>query len=552
MATLDTLADVPTTEEKTKEYTQSFLARIRSFHNDPLHSAAYLGNLAQFLHKPNQNSARHARQPNPQRFKPKSFAEEDCRPFVYEYSLFSGVVPKLTTFDDVDKYKQTISIESYNADCNELIFLAGRPSAEWLSAVGARYKLDHRFFHQHLSFLPTGQRDWFTAPTLPSRSHNVVRFCIPSLLFVGEHRYVNIGDLQKARGDCERQLLSRFRSYQEGTLIEAGKSIVRRMNIHSGDNLVIEQELSFSLLKRGDRWTVLVWTDSGQDTDFSFVPTPDTDQFKGAVDRFEFCPVFFEKDLSEKPHLSRPPTGTQNPRLRQALSSLPGNYGYTLEWTEASLDPMFAIQELFTFHAASELQYVNMLEQFVTDQISRAESKQAGTEMSSILHFDYARSILIRHEADIQNLLGSLDTCLKGWNQKATQTHCNSEQLRSTLRIDLKYLSTRIQHIIKRCEAGRSTIMSNASIEEVKRSNEQAVLVTGLTKATNRLTFIFLPISFLTSVFGMNFRQLGQGTLSIWLWVAIALPLLACCILLVESGSYLKTVLRRCLGCLSG
>lgn len=272
MATLDTLADVPTTEgnfsnfllltiesnlsvEKTKEYTQSFLARIRSFHNDPLHSAAYLGNLAQFLHKPNQKSARHARQPNPQRFKPKSFAEEDCRPFVYEYSLFSGVVPKLTTFDDVDKYKQTISIESYNADCNELIFLAGRPSAEWLSAVGARYKLDHRFFHQHLSFLPTGQRDWFTAPTLPSRSHNVVRFCIPSLLFVGEHRYVNIGDLQKARGDCERQLLSRFRSYQEGTLIEAGKSIVRRMNIHSGDNLVIEQELSFSLLKRGDRWT---------------------------------------------------------------------------------------------------------------------------------------------------------------------------------------------------------------------------------------------------------------------------------------------------------
>lgn len=297
---------------------------------------------------------------------------------------------------------------------------------------------------------------------------------------------------------------------------------------------------------------MLVWTDSGQDNDFAFVPTPDTDRFKGAVNRFDFCPVFFEKDLSEKPHLSRPPTDAQNPRLRQALSSLPGNYGHTIDWTKAAVDPLFAIQEIFTFHAASELQYVNMLEQFATDQISRAESNLAGTDMSSILHFDYARSILIRHGAHIQNLLGSLDTCLKGWKHRATQTHCCDEELMSTLGVDLTYLSTRIQNVITLCEAGRSAIMSNASIQEAKRSNEQAVLVTSLTKATNRLTFIFLPISFLTSVFGMNFRQLGQGTLSIWLWVAIALPLLACCIVLVESGGHLKTILWRGLRCLSG
>lgn len=297
---------------------------------------------------------------------------------------------------------------------------------------------------------------------------------------------------------------------------------------------------------------MLVWTDSGQDNDFAFIPTPDVDRFKGAVDRFEFCPVFFEKDLFEKPHVSRPTSHTQSLRSRQALSSLPGHYGHTLDWTKAAVDPLFAIQELFTFHAASELQYVNMLEQFARDQISRAELKQAETDMSSILHFDYARSILIRHEAHIQNLLGSLDTCMESWNQQATQTQCCYEELMSTLRIDLNYLSTRIQSMITLCEAGRSTIMSNAAIEETKRSNEQAVLVTGLTKATNRLTFIFLPISFLTSVFGMNFRQLGQGTLSIWLWVAMALPLLASCIILVESGSYLKTILRRCLRCLIG
>ena len=290
---------------------------------------------------------------------------------------------------------------------------------------------------------------------------------------------------------------------------------------------------------------MLVWTDSGQEIDFSFVPTPDTDQFKGAANRFEFCPVFFEKDLSEKPHLFRPPTDTQQSHVRQALSALPGNYGHTLDWKKAALDPMLAIEELFTFHAASELQYLNMLEQFVTDQINRAEADQTKVTIKSILHFDYAKSILIRHGAHIQNLLGSLDMCLKIWNQQPTQTYRCDEGVRSKLRTDLDYLSTRIQNLITLCEAGRSTIRSNASIEEAKRSNEQAVLVTELTKATNRLTFIFLPISFLTSVFGMNFRQLGQGTLSIWLWVAIVLPLLAACVVLVESGGQLKAILER-------
>ena len=207
------------------------------------------------MHKPNKKSAKHTRPPNPWQFKPDTLLEEERRPFVYEYALSPNVEPKLTTFDDVEKYKQAMSIEDHNTDCNELVFLAGRPSAEWLSAVGAQYKLDHRFFHQHLSFLPTGQRDWFTTPTLPSRSHYVLRFCIPSILFIGEHRFVHIFELQKAREDCERRLKTRFRTFQEGTSTDAGQSIVRRMNIHNGDHLVIEQELSACLLNRGDQWT---------------------------------------------------------------------------------------------------------------------------------------------------------------------------------------------------------------------------------------------------------------------------------------------------------
>jgi len=51
------------------------------------------------------------------------------------------------------------------------------------------------------------------------------------------------------------------------------------------------------------------------------------------------------------------------------------------------------------------------------------------------------------------------------------------------------------------------TMMSNVFVEETKRSSRAAVLVTGLSKATSRLIFIFLPISFVTLVFGMDSKQ---------------------------------------------
>lgn len=242
------------------------MSRVRSFPSDPLHSAAYLRNLAKFLDKPHQKP-RHAWRPDQQQYQPGTLAKAECRPFVYEYAFSTVKKPKLTTFNNVDTYKHTICNDGYNADCNELVFLAGRPSAEWILAVGARYELDYRFIHQHLNFLPTGQRDWFTVPTLPSRSHEVLRLCIPSILFIGEHRYVDIDDLQEARGDSERQLRHSFRSLQEGTLAEAGRSIVRRMNIHSGDSLVIEQEISCCHLKRGGSWTgTFIWCHSYEPT----------------------------------------------------------------------------------------------------------------------------------------------------------------------------------------------------------------------------------------------------------------------------------------------
>lgn len=292
---------------------------------------------------------------------------------------------------------------------------------------------------------------------------------------------------------------------------------------------------------------MLVWTDSGDESSLDSIPAFTTGISQAAADRVAFCPVFFEKELSDNPPLYPPTTGIQKLGARQPLSSLAGNNGHTLDWTKAAQGPLSVIEELFSFHTASELQYLNMLENIISEDIREAESKQEGTDISSILHFDYSRSILIRHKAHIETIVVSLDTGLKTWKQAGSrdQTQHQDEDMLLTLKADLNYLSNRMQNAISLCEAGRSTTLSNIAIEETKRSSREAVLVTGLTKATNRLTFIFLPISFVTSAFGMNFRQFGQGHLTIWLWVAITLPLLACCIVMVERGGYLRKLFLR-------
>lgn len=293
---------------------------------------------------------------------------------------------------------------------------------------------------------------------------------------------------------------------------------------------------------------MLVWSDAGQDKDFNFLCAPHSDQYKEILDRLEFYPIFFEKNLSTKSDIFDPPNAGQVSGLRQPLSSLPGHYGDTIDWAKAAWNPLIAIQELFTFHGTSEVQYLNMLERFISDQISQAESSQSGTDIASILHFDYAKSILVRHGAHIEYLEASFDSGLTGWKSPVHESLLiDDDELKSTIQLDFAYLSSRIQTLISLCEAGRSTIMGNSAIEETRRSSEQSVLVTGLTKATNRLTFIFLPISFVTSAFGMNLKQLGQGNSSIWLWVAIALPLLLFCIILVERGSYMRASLVKCL-----
>jgi Mg2+ and Co2+ transporter CorA len=160
--------------------------------------------------------------------------------------------------------------------------------------------------------------------------------------------------------------------------------------------------------------------------------------------------------------------------------------------------------------------------------------------MEDVPDFDYCKTVLFKFAAHLHDLYKHLDPETTNGPIKVGPDDDDRKAMLTLVRQDLAYLLEEANTLIELCDAGRSMVLSSFSLMESKRAAQEARLVTALTKATNRVTFIFLPISFVTSVFGMNFNQFGQGALSIWLWVEVTLPLLIVSVVIVEYGSKIR------------
>jgi Mg2+ and Co2+ transporter CorA len=73
-------------------------------------------------------------------------------------------------------------------------------------------------------------------------------------------------------------------------------------------------------------------------------------------------------------------------------------------------------------------------------------------------------------------------------------------KIRKDLLRDYDELSVRCKGLLRRCEAASGLLINRTSIEESRRSVDQAELVSIFT----RLALLFIPLSFVAGVFEMN------------------------------------------------
>ena len=289
----------------------------------------------------------------------------------------------------------------------------------------------------------------------------------------------------------------------------------------------------------------MIWGDCGEDGAASLVPLPSTSEFANVAHQMEFCPVLMQKaEGDNRPYPLSEPTSCS---AQQPLAALAECYGKSLDWQKAAVDPLYALKELFDFQATAAQQYMNLLEKLIIEKNEPAGVPGGGqTKLEEILNLNYAQITITRYAAHYKEIMNFLDNERNPLGAIAETTHAQPRrEVIDVLHRDFEYLWERTQAMIERCKEGESAIMINKSLAEAKQSSDESKLVVQLTKATNRLTFVFLLISFLTSFFGMNFRELGSGTLSLQVWLCSDLPLLFISVLVVEDGNRIKSLLVR-------
>ena len=96
-------------------------------------------------------------------------------------------------------------------------------------------------------------------------------------------------------------------------------------------------------------------------------------------------------------------------------------------------------------------------------------------------------------------------------------------KIQGSLKKDYKALRDRCDRLASRCEMSSRTLVGAMQLLEAKKGIDQAKQVHDLT----RLAFIFIPLTFVSGVFGMNVSTFKDYP-PLWTYFVVAIPLLFC------------------------
>lgn len=172
----------------------------------------------------------------------------------------------------------------------------------------------------------------------------------------------------------------------------------------------------------------------------------------------------------------------------------------------------------------SEVQFLNMLESKPRQGLDQSILvRQNNPTLSNLL---YDQQVLDRHMQRIRDNLASIRSqSSSAWPRGSidAEEQRKADIAANKLLQDFEYMFTRSLTLSELCNRGMQVVLNNAVIKD---SREAMFQVEGVAKLT-RLAVFFIPMSFTTSFFDMNFIQIGQGQMSIWIWLVVSLLIVA-------------------------
>jgi hypothetical protein len=208
----------------------------------------------------------------------------------------------------------------------------------------------------------------------------------------------------------------------------------------------------------------------------------------------------------------------------QSASSLPQNvaylasdYGRSLRPEIMECDAFYALDELFRFAVASESQFLEMM----GHKIKAATVTGDG---GCIEDLDAALDLIENHRQYISENLEMVRVGGRPNWPRASDDKLRKKAIaaRERLESDYKYLLNYAERLSEKCADGIKIMMNDAMLRQSQRAIEQ----TDATMKLTLLAFIFAPLSFTTSFFSMQVREIDNEGLSIWIWFLFTFVLL--------------------------
>lgn len=470
-----------------------------------------------------------------------------------------------------------------------VVFLRGYAPPEWLSAVADKLGVAPEFYRRHLEDKPSlcgVSRDCYSSPSLPSSSSRIFQLVIPSLW----ERSVMISpyepeDLELDRRRVADSMITHYRQMRKKGA-RGADSMVSKCLQFSKKTFVLEQTVTVEVGPPGNNWRAVVWMDSGKDLSLGeegpwspapgtkswetyFVPTivqqtSSTGQTASLTRQSSMCPGFSRSPCRPMPlpHATSSGVNAQENTLRagpgiggpagewraaQNICLLPFQYGSALDKTVASQDALYALSELFQFAASAESQFLNLLDDRIRHELSfiGRENIAGRHHAISLVNLSYIKTQLQSHAKRLVDTVGMLEEReLLDWpripSQTVTAASRTAERMAALLHTDFVYLARRAEALSRACEQGIGTLANNSILEESRRSADNAMRVERLTL----LASTFIPLSFICTIWGMNFVEMGTGSQPFWMWFVTAGPVLVISIL-VYHIDLVKTLLGK-------
>lgn len=230
-------------------------------------------------------------------------------------------------------------------------------------------------------------------------------------------------------------------------------------------------------------------------------------------------------------------------QLRQSLSQIHLDYGKTLRVKACALNPFYLLIGIFQQDVHNESLVLDLMVEKVKRLTTRADSKSIKATNheplhSQLLHFQSfleLRVEILEDKADLIRRRGGAS-----WPRlKECEGVDVAESAIILLIEDFEHLLKRTHSLLTKIERSISLTMSLANIEEARRGIEQNTILFRFTVVAS----FYIPLSFATSFFGMNFNEFGTGTLSIWLFFALSVPVFIISVIcLFIRGSWVNLV----------